>query len=339
MDIKPLALARLSREANAIIIDVQSKEFDIVILAQGMPQPIRTIAFPEEELSLQEKIEIVKDDLKRTIQFHNSNNTNNRIELNTNLLVSGELAEEPPLYESLAKEMGLKVSALTSPLKCMKQLDPSHHLVNVGLTFKEMGKESGPLLPNFNTLPTPYQPKQVSLSKIIVLPTVVAAVGALIMLVMTIQNVAGNIEKMHNDIDTANAMIEKKQAEKKEISAKVADLEQQITAAEASSKNYEEALKSFYDNGDLMNNDLRATVDNMVNDLGLASISHSGKHLGLTGYADSEKEIITYVRNLQNTGRFYEITISNISGLPADEGSSENGTVSFNLSVDLESEK
>jgi type IV pilus assembly protein PilM len=337
MDIKPLALARLSKEANAIIIDVQAKEFDIVILAQGMPQPIRTIAFPEEELTLQEKIEIVKDDLKRTIQFHNSNNTNNKIELNTTMLVSGELAEEPSLYESLAKEMGLKVSLLTSPLKCMKQLDPSHHLVNVGLTFKEMVRESGPLLPNFNTLPTPYQPKQISMNRIIAVPSVIAAIGAVILMAMTIQNVAGNIEKIQSDLDTTNTLLEKRQSEKKDISAKIADLEQKISNTETSSKNYETALKSFYENGNLINSDLKATVNNMVPDLELGSISHSGKNLSLSGSADTEKEIITYVRKLYATGRFSEIVISSITR--EDGSATENETMGFNLNVDLEGVK
>jgi type IV pilus assembly protein PilM len=339
MDIKPLALARLSREENAIIIDVQAKEFDIVILSQGMPQPIRTIAFPEEELTLQEKIEIVKDDLKRTIQFHNSNSSNTHIELNTTLLVSGELAEEPSLYEALAKEMGLKVSVLISPLKCMKQLDPSHHLVNVGLTFKEMGNQTGPLLPNFNTLPSPYQPKQISSGKLIAIPSIAAAIGAVVLLTITMQNVAGSIDKMHSDLDTVNTLLEKKQAEKKTNSTKIADLEQKISGTETSSKNYEAALKSFYEYGDEINGNLKATVNNLVKDLGLTNISIDDKSLSLTGYSETEKELFTYVRKLDSTGRFHEIVINNITRSDSDVAAGNNGTMSYTLGVKIEEPK
>src|SRR4030042_1830366 len=48
MDIKPLALARLAREPNAVIVDVQPSEFDIVIMAARMPQPIRTVPFSRD---------------------------------------------------------------------------------------------------------------------------------------------------------------------------------------------------------------------------------------------------------------------------------------------------
>src|SRR4030042_287676 len=108
MDIKPMALARLSTEATALIVDVQAKEFDIIIMVNGIPQPIRTVAFPQEELALSEKLLIVKDDVKRTVQFHNSNSGDNSIQANTTMFVSGELAYEPELYESLANELGFQ---------------------------------------------------------------------------------------------------------------------------------------------------------------------------------------------------------------------------------------
>ena len=78
MDIKPLALARLAREPNAIIVDVQPSEFDIIIMVNGIPQPIRTVPFSREALSLKERLVIVKDELERTVQFYNSNNAGNK---------------------------------------------------------------------------------------------------------------------------------------------------------------------------------------------------------------------------------------------------------------------
>ena len=78
----------------------------------------------------------------------------------------------------MAQEMGFKAALLTSPLKCLKQLDPSPYLVNVGLALKELTGEAGPLLPNFNTLPEPYQPKPVSLTRILAVPAAGLAIAA-----------------------------------------------------------------------------------------------------------------------------------------------------------------
>ena len=337
MDIKPLALARLSREANALIVDVQPKEFDIVIMVAGIPQPIRTVAFPEESLSLKEKISIIKEDIKRTLQFHNSNNPENHIQSNSMMLVSGELAEEPELYEALSFELGFKAALLSSPLKCQKQLDPSHHLVNVGLALKEIIREAGPLLPNFNTLPEPYQPKPISVNRILAIPASAVAVGLIVVLAMTIQNAAASIDTVQTQLNSSNFLLEKKQAQKKELGESVAALEQRIAGAETARKNFIAALETFNKNGDRMDNDLQATVDSVINDLDLGIINHSGTQVSLSGNAVTEQEVLKYVRKLDATGRFSEITIGNLNRVEGsgEEGASDNSSMTFTLSIKL----
>ena len=335
MDIKPLAMARLSREANAIIVDVQSKEFDIVIMTDGIPQPIRTIAFPEESRTLEERFNIIKEDLKRTIEFYNSKITENQIEPETIVLISGELAGEPELYESLAKELGFKVALLTSPLKSLKNLDPSRYMVNVGLALKELVKEAGPLLPNFNTLPAPYQPRHISMNKLMAVPVAIAAAVVIVLLATTIQNAAANIESVQNQLDNANFRLEKKQAQKKEMADSVKTLEQQIANAEAEYSIYVVALKTLANTGNNMNTDLEATVDNVVDDLLLKTISHGGGQVNISGTADSEQEVFEYVRNLTATGRFSEITIASIRGV-SESQDAESTTVEYSLKCTLE---
>jgi len=338
MDIKPLALARLSREANALIVDVQPKEFDIIIMVQGIPQPIRTVAFPQEAQSIKERLSMVKEEVKRTVQFHNSNTPDNPIQPNTVLLVSGELTDEPELYEALADELGFKASLLTSPLKCLKQIDPSHHLVNVGLALKVLVREAGPLLPNFNTMPMPYQPKQIPTSRLLALPAAAVAVGIIVLLVITIQSSANNIQTMQEQVNSNKFLIDKKQTQKKDLSQNIAGMEQQIANNEQARKNYTAALESFGNKGNLMDNDLKATVDNVVNDLALSNIAHSGTQVSLGGSAASEQEVLNYVRILDATGRFSEITISNITrkeGGGGEEGASDNGTMDFSLNLKL----
>jgi len=193
MDIKPLALARLSREDSAILVDVQSREFDIIIVVDNIPQPVRTVSFPREEITLPEKFALVKDEIKRTLEFFNKNTTDASIRSKMTLLVSGELSAIPEMYEQLASELGLQAALLGSPLRSLKQLDVSHYLVNVGLTLKELTKEAKPLSPNINVLPAPYQPKQVSMNQVLAVPAVAVAVALIVMMVMTVQDTAANI--------------------------------------------------------------------------------------------------------------------------------------------------
>jgi type IV pilus assembly protein PilM len=334
MDIKPLALARLARVPTAIIVDVQPVEFDIVVMIDGVPQPIRTLPFPEESISLEERMGIVRDELERTLQFYNSNNPERIIQPGTPMLVSGELADEPAVYGSLAQAMGLEAALLASPLKCPKHLEPSRHLVNVGLALKELTREAGPLIPNFNTLPVAYQPKQISLNRIMAVPMTAAAGALIILLAMTIQNASANLEAAKVQLDSTNMILQKRQAERKELYENVTARQAQLADIEASRQSFSAVLENLTNNGDLMNSDLVATVDNVVTDLDLGNIGHTGQVVSLKGKADSEQEVMDYVRKLTDTGRFSEITIANITRT----GTSDNGTdmMSFYLTVQLE---
>lgn len=332
MDIKPLALARLAREDTAIIVDVQSREFDIVVMVNRIPQPIRTVPFPEEEsLTLTEKMPIVKDELKRTLQFYNSNNPDNLLHPDVPLLVSGELSDEPELYESLAQELGFQVSPLTSPLKCLKQLDPSLHLVNVGLALKEFTQEAGPLLPNFNTLPTPYLPVPISVNRIMAIPAAAVAVGLLILLGLTVQGSAASIESIRNQLDTKNAQLQNKQAQKAELTKNITEAEQRLASIETDRKGFTAALNRLAASGDKINGDLEATVDNQVENFVLNNISHTGGMMSVSGWASSEQEVLKYVRELYATGRFSEITISTL--LRGEGTDNTSGTMMYTLNI------
>ncbi len=324
MDVKPLALARLVQEATAIVVDVQSREFDVVIMAEGVPQPIRSVSFPQETLSLPDKMSIVKDELKRTVQFYNSNNPENPLQSDVTIFVSGE-ADEPELYESLTNELGYQVLPLSSPLKCPKQLDPSHHLVNIGLALKELPKGAGPLLANLNTLPLPYRPKPISIGKLVALPATVAAIGLIILVAMTIQDAAASINSVSSQLDAANFIIEQRQVKKKEMVENIKALEEELAAKQAQQNVFINALDSIDRQGAAINGDLLATVNNLVSGIELSGICHSGKELNINGRSPSEVEILQYARNLDASGRFSEVTVASIKRVEVED--TEEGIV------------
>ncbi|MBN1692046.1 MAG: pilus assembly protein PilM [Dehalococcoidales bacterium] len=332
MDIKPMALARLCRESNAVVIDVQAKEFDIIIISDNIPQPVRTVSFPSEALSLEEKFDVIEDDLKRTMQFYNKNNADKAIQPDATLLVSGDLATAPELYEPLAKELGLKAELLASPLKSMKDLDASHYLANVGLTLKEIPREAGPLLPNLNVLPSPYQPKQVSMRQVMAVPAVAIAIALIVMMIMTVQETAANIDFLNTQIITNNFTLEKSQAQKRVLMNNVSDLQSKIAMADTLYSVYANAFIDMNKTGDLMNTDLNTMVDNVVDELNLATLVHAGGQISIDGSASSEQLVLEYVRDLLATNRFDEITIVNITRAAiGEEDGEEIVTYGFSL--------
>jgi len=331
MDIKPLALARLIKEETAILIDAQETEFDIIILSEGFPQPMRTVSFPHDSLSYQEKLAIVKDELRRTVQFYNSNNPEKILPEETIVYISGEMADNPDSFESLSRELGYTVAPLTSPLKCPKQLDPSHYLVNVGLTLKELPRESGSLLANINTLPGDYLPKPMSRDRLLAIPAAVAAIGVVVAFIFIIQNTAGNIKATNEEIDANNFIITKKQAEKQKILENIDVLEEQIADLEIINDSFTIAYETISLSSDVVNDDINAVVDNVISGIELGSIAHGGNALHIVGSSPTEKEILEYARNLDETNRFDEVVVTAIK----ENSNSEAQEQKYNLTLKL----
>jgi type IV pilus assembly protein PilM len=320
MDIKPLALSRLIKEKTAILIDVQETECDIVILSDGFPQPMRTVSFPHDSLSYDEKLSIVKDELKRTVQFFNSNNPENMLSPETVVYISGEFADDNESFEALSTELGYPVAPLTSPQKCPKQLDPSHYLVNVGLALKELPRESGSIIANLNTLPGGLLPKPISRDRLLAIPAVVAGIAVIAAFVVIIQNIASDVGSANDQVQANNFIIEKKQNEKTELLADIEALEQQISQYQALNDSLS-VTGGYIDNySDEVTYNMKATVDNTEDGITIERIEYvQGDTVRVYGIALHEEEVIAYARNIEYTNRFDEVTVTQIADVEDEE--------------------
>jgi Tfp pilus assembly protein PilN len=72
----------------------------------------------------------------------------------------------------------------------------------------------------------------------------------------------------------------------------------------------------------------------VVDELSLANINHSGSQLNLNGRALSEVEILEYARNLDATGRFPEVVVTNIVRTEVGDNVTSNA-MSFSLTLQL----
>jgi septal ring factor EnvC (AmiA/AmiB activator) len=159
------------------------------------------------------------------------------------------------------------------------------------------------------------------------------AVGLLVLLFLTVQNAAAKIEKDQSTLESTRMRFEQKQAQKKELVQNIAATEEKLASMIADRKNYTAALESMNNRAKLMNGDLEATVDNVVTDLALYGIGDSGTQVNLNGQAATEQEIMKYVRKLQDTGRFSEITISTITRIIASDNLSD--VMNYSLALKL----
>jgi len=321
MNLKPLLLARVVKEATAVIVDVQPTEFDIVIMGDGVPQPIRTLPLPSEALSWQEKLPMIRDELDRTIKFYNSNNPEKPLVSSVPIFASGELADEPELCQFLSDKLGYPVLPLPSPLvKCPEGLDPSRYMVNISLALQKLssGKQAGPSVVDLNALPAPYQPKPVSLTRVLALPGAAMAIGLLVLMVMLIQGASAEMVSMRGQLDSTNQLLQQKLSQRQELMENVAELEKKIAAAEASCDNFTSALASLDKQNNGGNGNFKVIVSSLPSTISLSSISHANNELTINGTSSSEAEVLSYLRSLDASGRFSEITFASTGRIEGD---------------------
>jgi len=313
MDLKPLALARVVTESTVVIVDVQPTEFDIVIVADGVPQPIRTVSLPSGALSWQEKLPVIRKDLDRTIKFYNSNNQENPLVSSVPIYVSGEMADELEICQSLSDELGHPVLPLSSPLTCPGQLGPSHYMFNIALAGKELssGRGNGSSVVNLNLLPTAYRPKPVSLTKVVGLPSVITVISLLIPLIMLVQGASANIASMRSQLDATDQLFRQKQLQRQGLMDNIAELEKKIAEVQASGNAFTAAVDSLANQRNWVKG-LEVITNNLPTAISVTNISYAGGRLTLRGRSSGEEEALSYARSLDASGRFSEIIIANM---------------------------
>ncbi|MCX7911812.1 MAG: PilN domain-containing protein, partial [Dehalococcoidales bacterium] len=263
--------------------------------------------------------------------FYNTNNPDDPLGTDTTVFISGDIADDAGITELIARETGYRAAFLSSPLKCARQLDPSQYLVNVGLALKELARKDELVVPNINCLPSPYQPRQIPRERLAAIPAGIAAVGLLMLLFFTVQDAAARMEQDEGLLAATKARLEQRQSQKRQLSAEIAAVEKELASVRAQADRYASVLEVMTGRARLMNEDLETTVYNKVASLELYNISHSGSQLSLQGSAASEDEVVQYVRRLQNTGRFKEITITTLRR----ETGSDNSSTCMNYSINI----
>ena len=341
MDLKPLVLARVVKEATAIIVNVEPTELDIVIMADGIPQPIRTVPLPSKALSWQEKLPMIRDEIDRTVKFYNSNYKDKPLAQSTPMFVSGGLADESEIAQSLSDGLGYPVLPLSSSLECPERLDPSRYMVNIGLALKELwlAREAGASAVNLNVLPVVYQPKPISWVKVVAVPIAIVAGAGIAMLLMLVQSGYANVTSIRDQLDMTNQLLIQKQLERQELMNSIAELEEKVAEAEASRDNFTTALDSLDRQSSGVDYNLHIATTALPDTISLASISHAESILTISGTSPSEVEVLQYAQSLDDSGRFTEVLIASMRKIECEstegEGTEGEGTEGENIEDEI----
>jgi hypothetical protein len=337
MVFKPLALTKALPENTAILVDMQPSEFDIVIMVEGIAQPIRTVTFPTGELGWPQKLELIASDLERTIKFFDTNNPEKPLDPTTRVYVTGDLTDRLELQTTLAAKTGRKVVVLNARLKDAEKLDTSRFMINMAMSCNGATAVRMATFPaaNLNVLPAPYQPKPISLAKVMGIPAGVALAGIAIPLMMMIQSSFTNISSLQNNLDTTNQVSSQKVLQKQNLKKAIIQLEKEAATIKTDYTIIKRSVDSLASQQEIVTGDLEAALGWFSPDLTLTDIRESGGNMIIEGASPNENTILNYARYLDETGRFSSTTVSSISVTDSSmpDLMEQNDSIGFTISL------
>ncbi len=301
LDLKALALARAVNKEQALILNIEPSSFDIIIVVNGIPEVIRTLAWQPDSLTKEERVEYLAMNLELTVDFYNSHHADTPLDPATPFLITGQMSADPDLVEKLPARVGYPVEALAPPLECPKHMPVSQYAVNIGLALKgrtpSKDLEQDSYLPlDINLLPDTYKPWRPSARQVYVAGAIIAAIALLFPLYQLTSGAMGKTVDL--------------QAESTSLNNRLQLIQLEIRNREPMKQAISE-YNTIVDMGSGFTEDLRV-INSEAERLGVQveSIAHTGESITITCQTEPESYIVfrEYVTALEESGRFATVT-------------------------------
>jgi len=129
---------------------------------------------------------------------------------------------------------------------------------------------------------------------------------------MLVQSAAADVASLQAQVNTANHLLEQKQAEQQLQREVIAGLETEVAELEVTRDAFTGVLRDFSRHQAIVNGDLKVTISTLPSSVDLSSITHASAELTISGMSPSETQILYYANALRNSARFSQVLISAI---------------------------
>lgn len=321
----PLCVARATDRATAIAADIRATEADIVVMTDGVPQLVRSLAYPGDALTVQEKLLAVGDEMARAFSFSGASGQSRQsrdlrpLQAELPVLVSGDLVHEEPARQFLAGEIGRAVQPLQYPFRYPEGFIAGCYVVGAGLALRKLRRSNraGHLRVRLNAIP---DVGRLSLRAVLAVAGRVAvglaAVALIVYLGLAARENAQKTGALQVQLDAANLALERRvtqqQAEKRDEAAlkkKVSDLQTTYDGVVAQQKALDGVFSDLGVQREKVNGEISLAVSARPAGVELTRLSRSQSMLTVQGLAPGSAEVLDYADALRGSGRFTQVVV------------------------------
>ena len=300
LDLKAIALSRAVNKEQALILNIEPSSFDIIIVVNGIPEVMHTIAWQQDGLTEEDRVEHLAMTLELTVGFYNSHHPDNPLDPATPFLITGQVSGDLDLMEKLPARVGYPTESLAPPLECPKHMPVSQYAVNIGLALKGRTpsrslEQDSYVPPDINLVPETYKPWKPSARQVYFAFAVIAAIALLFPLYQMTSGAMGKTADLQAEYTSLNNRLQLIQLE--------------INSREPLKKAIGE-YNTIVNMGGGFTEDLRV-IKSEADRLGVQveSVVHEGKGITVNCQTEPESYIVfrEYVTSLEESGRFSNV--------------------------------
>jgi len=139
LDLKPIALARAANQNEAVIIDLEPGNLEIILVTNGIPMMIRTLVMNEQHLTPEDVIGQAMSEVYRTVEFYNSSHPSYPITAKTPAYFTGKHASDPTYLALCKQAFKNPIGKLEPPIPYPDQFPIPEYATNIGLALNTAG--------------------------------------------------------------------------------------------------------------------------------------------------------------------------------------------------------
>ena len=137
LEIKPLALARLASSQSVIVISLENKYVDIVIVADGIIKTMYSFPLINTIKDRKRLIGEVVSGLDKTVKSYNLDYPENQLPNETQIMVSGNLASDNEILKNLSETTVHKIVHFEAPASLPLDATIDFSAANLGMVLKK----------------------------------------------------------------------------------------------------------------------------------------------------------------------------------------------------------
>lgn len=294
IELKTMALARAVGKKEALILNIEPTNFDIVIMVKDMPEVMYSLAWRADSMSIEDTAEYLATQLDMIIEHYNASHIAEPFDMATPLYITGQMSVQPELMERLQGRLDFNIEPLTSPLECPEVLPISQYAANIGLAMRKeivaRDGDAGGLKLDLNILPQIYQPWRPTVKQIYSAITIVAAIA----LIFPLWQLTGEEMKKTSTLEmrdiTLNAQLLRKKTEierREPLQNAISEYNSIIVR----DRNFDDDIKLIVQEAEKL-------------DVEVSTLSHRGQDININCVADDYVSFRHFLAALEESGRF-----------------------------------